>query len=29
VTIREGLITEMKGCSDRAAALEYAEAPSA
>jgi ketosteroid isomerase-like protein len=26
VTIREGLITEMKGCSDRAAALEYAEA---
>jgi ketosteroid isomerase-like protein len=29
VTIREGLITEMKGCSDRAAALEYAESPSA
>jgi hypothetical protein len=29
VSIREGLITEMKGCSDRAAALEYAEARSA
>jgi ketosteroid isomerase-like protein len=28
VTIRDGLITEMKGCSDRAAALAYAETPS-